>query len=84
MVEPLLEDYHLSKHAEDAIRLRDIRLSWINDTILNYDKIVIISDRELYFYKKISNKCLKIVVNPSSKKIVTIYFDRNMNKRGCK
>jgi len=84
MVELLLEDYHLSKHAEDAIKLRDIRVSWINDTVLNHDKIVIISNKELHFYKKLLNKCLKVVVNPSSKKIVTIYFDRNMNKRGCK
>jgi len=30
------------------------------------------------------NMCLKVVINPISMIVVTVYFDRNMRKKGCK
>lgn len=80
----LVEGYRLSKHAQDAIKLREIEISWINISILDFDKLVEVSHKEFHYYKKISNRCLKVVVNPINKNVVTTYFDRNMNKRGCK
>ena len=84
MKEEILKGYQLSKHAQEAVELREIKLSWINDAISDSDKISKISDLEFHYHKKMESKCLKVVVNPIHKKIITVYFDRNMNKRGCK
>ncbi len=84
MKEEILKEYQLSKHAQEAVALREIKLPWINDTILDSDKFYSASDVEFHYYKKVGTKCLKVVVNPVYKKIITVYFDRTMNKRGCK
>ena len=30
------------------------------------------------------NRCLKVVVNPVKRLEITVYFDRQMRKKGCK
>ncbi len=66
---------------------RDIKEEWIFDTIENNSIKKSISDIETWYFMQISeagNRCLKVVFNPSTMKIITVYFDRNMRKKGCK
>lgn len=60
---------------------------WIVETIEKYDYKVEISEVEVHYFKKIEErdkKCLKVVLNPISKKIVPSYFDRGATKKGYK
>jgi len=46
-----------------------------------------VCDVEVHYFKTIEenlHRCLKVVINPVSMKIITVYFDRNMRKKGCK
>ncbi|OHE02783.1 MAG: hypothetical protein A3K14_02660 [Sulfurimonas sp. RIFCSPLOWO2_12_FULL_36_74] len=66
---------------------RGIQKEWIESALELPSYHEIISDTEEHFFKTIdefSNRCLKVVVNPTNLKIVTAYFDRNMRKKGCK
>ncbi len=66
---------------------RGIKKEWILDTVQNHSVRQNISDVEEHYFKQIEeaeNRCLKVVFNPTNLKIVTIYFDRNMRKKGCK
>jgi hypothetical protein len=81
--------YELTQHAVDVISSRGIKIEWINSTIDFPSYHQVISEVEEHFFKPIdtdefSKKCLKVVVNPISLKIITTYFDRNMRKKGCK
>ena len=80
-------NYELTQHAADVITLRSIKLEWIELALESPSAHKIISDVEEHYFKTIdaySNRCIKVVVNRSSMKIVTAYFDRNMRKKGCK
>ncbi|MDD2652266.1 MAG: DUF4258 domain-containing protein [Sulfurimonas sp.] len=79
--------YELTQHAMDVMLSRGIQKEWIESALEfpSYHKII--SDTEEHFFKTInefSNRCLKVVVNPTNLKVVTAYFDRNMRKKGCK
>jgi len=79
--------YRLSKHALDVVKARDIKEKWIKNTIDNPSlKIVKASNKVIFFtmIEENENRCLKVVLNPVSMIIVTVYFDRNMRKKGCK
>ncbi|MCX6053057.1 MAG: hypothetical protein NTZ60_11195 [Campylobacterales bacterium] len=79
--------YKLTQHAYDVITSREIHLQWIELTVDNADMYVVVSEIEVHFFKSIeeaSNKCLKVVANPTNLKIITTYFDRDMRKKGCK
>lgn len=61
-------------------------MEWIEDSVENYALTVKVNNEERHYFKKIeeaSERCLKVVVNPIKLTIVTVYFDRNMRKRGC-
>lgn len=78
--------YEYSIHSKERIKKRNIQENWVLDTIGNYDYKVEVSYDEIHYFKKIEDKehrCLKVVVNPATKRIVTAYFDRKMTKRGC-
>lgn len=75
-----IEGLHFSKHLNERIIERNLRKSWIIETIETPDEEVNITEDETHFYKTISefqNKCLKVVINKKNKIIVTAYFDRN-------
>lgn len=79
--------YELTQHAIDVVLSRGIKIEWINLTIEFPSCHQIVSDTEEHFFKSIdesSSRCLKVVVNPTSLKIITTYFDRDMRKKGCK
>ncbi len=66
---------------------REILKSWVFDTLKTSSLKVSISDVEEHYFKqiyKVNFRCLKVVYNPKNKRVVTVYFDRNMRKRGCK
>jgi len=80
-------EYRLSRHALDVMTERGIKEKWIRDTIQNPSLKHEKSSKEINLFSPIDendNRCLKVVVNPVSMIVVTVYFDRNMRKRGCK
>ena len=80
-------EYKFSKHLNDRIDERQIKEKWIYETIKNPCKDIKIADDEHHYFKKIiefANKCLKVVVNPINKIVVTAFFDRKMTKNDCK
>ncbi len=79
--------YEMTQHAVDVMLSRGIQKEWIESALELPSYHEIISASEEHFFKPIdefSNRCLKVVVNPTNLKIVTAYFDRNMRKKGCK
>lgn len=78
--------YELTQHVIDVMLSRSIQKEWIESAVEFPSYHEIICDTEEHFFKTIdefSNRCLKVVVNPTNLKIVTAYFDRNMRKKGC-
>lgn len=78
--------YHLSKHAQEVMEKRGVQLVWIETTLLHPTLVASMSDNEVHYYSLIrenENRCLKVVCNPLKELIVTVYFDRNMRKKGC-
>ena len=72
-------NYKFSKHALERIKERNIKEKWIFETLNNPDEIVEISDYEHRYYKVIKDfgdRVLKVVLNPESNIIITVYFDR--------
>jgi len=81
------DEYIFSKHLNVKMEQRELKKEWIRDTIEKPDKKYDIADDEVHFFKFIEeffNKCLKVVVNPISKIVVTAHFDRNKTKKGLK
>jgi len=75
-----------SQHSLDVIFERKIKKSWIYDVIENYSLKKVVSSDEIHYFKTIfeaENRCLKVVLNPKTKNLITVYFDRNMRKKGC-
>ena len=79
--------YTLSLHARDAISFRDISEEWINAVLEEPSGVEHISNSEVHYFKTIAdneNRCLKVIVNPEKRVVITAFFDRKMRKRGCK
>ena len=79
--------YELTQHAIDVMLSRGIQKEWIELAVEFPSCHETICGSEEHFFRTIdefSNRCLKVVVNPTNLKIVTAYFDRNMRKKGCK
>ena len=82
-----MNEINFSKHALDVMIKRDISKALVFETINNYSLKVNVSNDEEHYYKTIESKedrCLKVVLNPKTLNVITVYFDRNMRKRGCK
>ena len=79
--------FNLSIHARDVMLARNIVEKWIYSTIENPSSTININEQEIHYFSTIREneaRCLKVVVNPLKHLIVTAYFDRKMQKRGCK
>jgi len=79
--------YRLSQHAIDVMAARAIPKQWVEDTIENPSLKIIKAPNEVQLFstiKEYDNRCLKVVLNPISMVVITVYFDRNMRKKGCK
>jgi hypothetical protein len=80
-------EYRLSKHALDVIKERNIKERWVRNTIDTPSLKIFKSENELILFSTVQeneSRCLKVVINPTLKIVVTAYFDRNMRKKGCK
>ena len=80
-------NYKLSKHAIDVMSSRNVKEKWVDSTLETPSLVKKISIVEVHYFSKIEenkNRCLKVVINPTTRIIVTAYFDRNMRKKGCK
>jgi hypothetical protein len=81
------EELNLSRHLTERMEQRNISLNWILETVRIPDKEEHVDDDEIHFFKigeQFSNKCLKVVVNPVEKIIVTAHFDRIKTRKGLK
>ena len=70
-----------SQHVEQRIEERKLDKKWIIDTINSPDKTVEKSEKEIHYFKIITDfagKFLKVVFNPIKNLVVTAHFDRNM------
>ena len=79
-------EWRLSQHARDVIIQRGIAEKWIDDVLQNPTVQHTIGPDEIHLFgivEEAEGRCLKVVVNPGKGLIVTVYFDRNMRKRGC-
>jgi hypothetical protein len=79
--------YNYSQHFNDRIFERNIKVEWVIDVIENYDDSFQSNSSEVHYIKTIvqnENRCLKVIVNPITKTIITAFFDRSLKKRGCK
>ncbi len=77
----------LSQHAQEMLQYRGIQYEWVIATMKHPTVIREISEEEIHYFSPVSeaeNRCLKVVFNPTSHKLITTYFDRNMRKKGCK
>ena len=66
---------------------RKILLKWLDATLEHPARIDIVSVNETHYFKTIEEndgRCLKVVFNPVTATVITVYFDRTMRKRGCK
>jgi hypothetical protein len=80
-------NYKLSKHAIDVMSSRNVKISWVEfvlDSSSLVNKISTIESHYFSIIKENEDRCLKVVINPTTGIIVTAYFDRNMRKKGCK
>ena len=80
-------NYKLSKHALDVMTARGIRKKWVKNTVEAPSLKIIKASNEVNLFSTIQeneNRCLKVVLNPISMIVITVYFDRNMRKKGCK
>lgn len=75
-----------SEHILKRVKERGIEESWIVDTIKTPDFVIEVDANETHYFKKIAarDKCLKVVLNPQTKVLVTAFFDRKQTKKGCK
>ena len=77
----------LSAHAETVMLKRNIPKEWIFRTILVSSAVIEIDNNETHYFlniKEYDNRCLKVVINPIKLLVVTAYFDRKAQKKGCK
>jgi len=69
------------------MRARNINQDWVKYTVDNPSLKVVKAPNEVQLFSTIEayeKRCLKVVVNPISMVVITVYFDRNMKKKGCK
>lgn len=79
--------FTLSAHAKDVMENRNIREDWVYTILDNPSLIIDIQENEMHLYgvvNEYNERCLKVVVNPLKKLVITTYFDRKMQKKGCK
>ncbi|MBN1252343.1 MAG: DUF4258 domain-containing protein [Bacteroidales bacterium] len=79
--------FRFSNHLNKRLEERNIKESWVLETLEKPDKKLEIAENETHYFKRViefAEKCLKVVLNPISKTIVTAYFDRKMKKTNCK
>ncbi len=72
-----------SLHVEERIKERNLDKKWILDTINSPDRTIEKSEKEIHYFKIITDfagKVLKVVFNPIKNLVVTAHFDRNMTK----
>jgi len=71
--------YSLSQHALKRMEERRIERHWIQAVLESPERMEKISGEEWHLFKKIpefGDRILKIVINPSNNKIITLFFDR--------
>ena len=74
-------------HAIDVMTNRGIESRWIDFVLENPSLVLNISIIEAHYFSSIldsDNRCLKVVINPTTQVVITAYFDRKARKKGCK
>jgi hypothetical protein len=80
-----IEGFQLSSHAHEQMIIRELKISWVSDTLSNPERILLLADSfgNTHYLKQISefgNRWLRVVVNPTQEppRIVTLFFDRRV------
>jgi len=79
-------DIKLSVHTQDMLKERNIPEEWVRRTIDNPDWKNIGEDKNIHYFKSISEhgeRILHVVVNPhlSPQKVITVFFDRRVRRQ---
>ncbi len=75
-----------SVHAHDVMTSRAILESWVEQTVLNSSRKIVVSEDEVHYFTTIQEydgRCLKVVFNPKKNLVITTFFDRKMKIKGC-
>lgn len=80
-----MQDYVLSSHCKEMFLERNIKESWVEETVNDPQKKEEQEDDTVHYFKRISeyeNRVLHAVVNPykSPKVMVTVFFDRKAGR----
>jgi Domain of unknown function (DUF4258) len=81
----VIKGFELSVHARHQTQERNILELWIEETLVDPDKLLPLADSHgnTHYLKRIQDfgdRWLRVVVNPNltPKRIVTIFFDRRV------
>ena len=81
----LVEGFELSEHAHNQMQERNVKQSWLDETLSAPERILPLADPHgnthyLRRIKDFGDRWLRVVVNPNAepKRIVTIFFDRRV------
>lgn len=78
--------YKLSSHAKDVMEHRRIKEQWVYSILEEPFVEISIAKNEVHLFGTIqeyNERCLKVVINPLTNRVITTYFDRKMQKKGC-
>ncbi len=78
--------FNVSIHAQDVMAARDILEEWVQSAVDDPSTKIDINKQEVHCFITITehdSRCLKVVVNPIKRLVITAYFDRKMKKKGC-
>ena len=80
-----MEGFELSIHAREQVQQRELRQTWLEETLSRPDRVIPLADSfgNTHYLKRITdfgNRWLRIVVNPNvePQRIVTVFFDRRV------
>lgn len=76
----------LSLHAKDVMEKRNIQEAWVYDVLSHPLVSIDIAKDEKHLFGVVyenDKRCLKVVINPINNVVITTYFDRKMQKKGC-
>jgi len=75
--------YQLSEHTQKMINEREIKITWLENTLYHPDKSYKETDNTFHYIKQIkenNNKFLRVIINKdvNPQKIITVFFDRRL------
>ena len=76
--------YELSEHASEVLKERNIKEEWVKLTMENPDNTEAKEDGSIHYIKAVKEydgRYLRVVFNPDTKKVITLFFDRRLGRQ---